>query len=95
MKVRILNARKVGKKVEGAVYCGRPGRWGNPFVIGKDGSREEVIAKYRQWLLARPELVEKARQELKGKDLICWCAPDACHAEVLAEVANAEEDHAA
>jgi len=27
------------------VYIGRPSKWGNPFVIGRDGSRADVIAK--------------------------------------------------
>lgn len=48
---RVLNARIVGKApAPGRVYIGRPGKWGNPFVIGRDGSREEVIAKYRAWV---------------------------------------------
>jgi len=72
------------------VYIGRPGEWGNPFVIGKDGTREDVITKYREWLHAQPELVAKARRELRGKRLGCWCAPKACHGDVLAEIANQE-----
>lgn len=68
------------------VYIGRPGPWGNPFVIGPDGTREEVIEKYRAWLLAQPELIEKARAELAGKILGCFCAPLACHGNVLIEV---------
>ncbi|MGY6409898.1 MAG: DUF4326 domain-containing protein [Alkalilacustris sp.] len=90
--VRVLNAREVGRDVPGAVYCGRPSPWGNPFRIGKDGTRAEVVAKFREWLMARPELVAKARAELRGRDLICWCAPAACHCDVLAEVANAPEE---
>ena len=39
------------------VYCGRPSKWGNPFVIGRDGSRADVIAKYRRWIAHRPELL--------------------------------------
>ena len=70
------------------VYIGRPSKWGNPFVIGRDGSREQVIAKYRTWVLARPELVA-ALPELRGKTLGCWCAPQACHGDVLAELAQA------
>lgn len=72
------------------VYIGRPGVWGNPFVIGKDGDRATVVAKYREWLLRQPELVARARQELKGKILGCWCSPQACHGDVLAEIANKE-----
>jgi len=70
------------------VYVGRPSKYGNPFHIGVDGTRDEVIVKYRQWILTQPELVAAAKQELKGKDLICWCAPLACHADVLLEIAN-------
>ena len=66
----------------------RPTRWGNPFEIGKDGTREEVIAKYREWLRARPKLIELARRELKGKILLCWCTPLACHGDVLVELVN-------
>lgn len=85
---RVLNARIVGKApAPGRVYIGRPGKWGNPFVIGRDGSRAEVIAKYRAWLASQPELLD-ALDELRGKDLVCWCAPQACHGDVLIELAN-------
>lgn len=83
----VLNKYKVGIP-EGAVYIGRPSKWGNPFVIGKDGTREEVIAKYRVWLLAQPAKVEAVKHELSGKDLVCFCAPKGCHGDVLLEVAN-------
>jgi hypothetical protein len=72
------------------VYIGRPGPWGNPFAM-KDKSyaeRRRVVAEYREWLLAQPELVERAKRELKGKVLGCYCAPKLCHGDVLAEVAN-------
>ena len=71
-----------------AVYVGRPSKWGNPFKIGRDGSREEVIVKYRTWLLEDHQLPFK---QLKGKDLVCWCAPLPCHADVLLELANKGE----
>lgn len=70
------------------VYIGRPGPWGNRFRIGPDGTRAEVIEKYREWLMTQPELVERVRRELRGKILGCWCAPLACHGDVLAEVAE-------
>jgi len=47
-----------------------------------------VIERYRAWLLSQPDLVARARRELAGKDLVCWCAPLACHGDVLIEVAN-------
>lgn len=70
------------------VYVGRPSKWGNPFRIGVDGTREEVISKYESWLRASPTLVAAAKSELKGKVLGCWCAPEACHADVLVRIAN-------
>jgi hypothetical protein len=76
------------KRAKYDVYIGRPSKWGNPFVIGQDGDRAAVVGKYRQWLLKQPQLVADAKRELRGKVLACWCAPQACHGDVLAEVAN-------
>ena len=70
------------------VYVGRPTLWGNKFEIGKDGTREEVIAKYEQWVRDRPGFVEMVKRELRGKVLGCWCSPKACHGDVLARIAN-------
>lgn len=71
----------------GATYVGRPSKWGNPFVQGRDGTREEVIEKFRQWILASGKDV----WELRGQDLVCFCYPLPCHADVLIELANAGE----
>lgn len=77
-----------GKRpLPGASISGGPSKWGNPFVIGRDGSREEVIEKYRAWLVSQPELLH-ALDELRGRDLVRWCAPLACHGDVLIELAN-------
>lgn len=75
------------KKSSFDVYIGRPSIFGNPFVIGKDGDRAEVVRKYREWVLTQPEILGRI-QELKGKVLACWCSPEACHGDVLAELAN-------
>jgi len=76
------------KKAKYDVYIGRPGPWGNPFQIGIDGNREQVVQLYAEWLLSQPELVAKAKQELKGKILACWCAPALCHGDILAAIAD-------
>jgi len=75
------------KKERYDVYIGRPSKWRNPFVIGKDGNREEVIEKYKKWLLNNKELMADL-WELRGKILACWCAPQSCHGDVLLELAN-------
>jgi hypothetical protein len=78
-----MNGRVVHCKREPYdVYIGRPSKWGNPFSIGKDGNRIEVIAKYNLWIYRQPDLLASL-DELRGKVLGCWCAPQACHGDVL------------
>lgn len=82
------------------VYIGRPSKWGNPFVIAKgdgpasDGqtvvlTREEAVARYREYIESKPFLMAEAQRELRGKILGCWCAPKACHGDILLRIANA------
>lgn len=74
-----------------AVYVGRPTKWGNPFKIGRDRTRTQAINEFIEWINETEQgwtLAEAARQELKGKHLSCWCAPQDCHADILLEVAN-------
>lgn len=73
------------KKVVCDVYIGRPSKWGNPFSVGKDGTREEVIGKYREWVVTQPHLMDSL-ESLRGKVLGCWCKPLACHGDVLVEL---------
>lgn len=87
---KVLNARRVGKHATATrVYVGRPSKWGNPFVIGRDGTRDDVIAKCRTWIMRQPALLA-ALDELRGKDLVCWCAPEPCHADVLLDLAASD-----
>lgn len=53
--------------------------------------RATAVACHRAWLRCSPERLRAARRELRGKDLACWCAPLACHADALLEAANEEE----
>ena len=69
----------------------RPSKWGNPFRMENRLVRMPVIDQYREWLRTQPQLIEAARRELKGKRLGCWCAPLACHGDVLARVADGGE----
>ena len=76
------------------IYIGRGSKWGNPFIIGKDGDRNEVIRKYK-------ERFEKLREEgfitnrdlirLRGLRLGCYCSPKPCHGDVLVEAIEALE----
>lgn len=89
---RVYNKHHGPKPPQDAVYIGRPTKWGNPFIIGADGTRMEVIRKYREYVFSNPDLMETARIELKGKDLLCFCAPVACHGDVLLEVVNKRDE---
>jgi hypothetical protein len=84
---KVLNKKQLRGPAEGAVYIGRPSMWGNPFVIGRDGTRAEVIAKYENWLAQQPRLTAQL-DRLRGRDLVCWCAPRPCHGDVLLRLAN-------
>lgn len=81
------------------VYIGRPSKWGNPIRLKSEYLRAEVLQDYRAWLEGDKRLVilygqppsrEEIQRELAGKTLGCWCAPKACHGDVLLEVANGE-----
>ncbi|CAF0867800.1 unnamed protein product [Adineta ricciae] len=78
------------KKSKYDVYIGRPSDWGNPFVIGKDGDRDDVIRKYRNWIMRQADLLARIKPELQGKRIACWCKPEACHGDVLAELADVD-----
>ncbi|MFF3643420.1 DUF4326 domain-containing protein [Streptomyces sp. NPDC002564] len=55
----------------------------------QNATREQAVAMFRDWIADRPSLVEAARTELAGRDLMCWCPLDEpCHADVLLAVAN-------
>jgi hypothetical protein len=93
---RIVNLRR--EELCDAVYVGRasPRRglvesaFANPYRVDVDGTRAEVIEKYRSWLLGRQELVLKLH-ELRGRRLACWCSPEPCHADVLVELVDADQ----
>ncbi len=69
------------------VYIGRGSQWGNPFIIGRDGDRPEVIDKYRKYLEDNQHLIKKLGQ-LRGRTLVCFCKPDDCHGDILMNLTN-------
>jgi hypothetical protein len=97
----VLNLRGRGGLVpKGAVYIGGrvlrgpwhlpASKWANPYRIGRDGPREQVIAKYEQHLADSGLIYDL--HELRSRDLACWCAPEPCHGDVLLRLANAPVD---
>lgn len=93
MAVRIQLRRTKGwRKPPGAVVVSRPSRWGNPFKV-TDERYADAVSAFEAWLHGTPSgrrLRRAAREELRGRDLACWCPPhEPCHADVLLAVANA------
>jgi hypothetical protein len=87
--VRLQRSRRKGYRLPSPnglpiVYVGRPTKWGNPY---RDGQPDELVRLYRSYLSERPDLIEAAKKELRGKNLACWCPIGSpCHADVLMEV---------
>ena len=82
--MQVVNKR--GRRVVGVndVYIGRPSKWGNPYAIGRDGTRDEVVTLYEVY--AREMFDGDDMLELVGKTLVCWCKPLACHGDVLVDL---------
>jgi hypothetical protein len=86
-----LSRRKGWRMPPDTVKVDRSTRFGNPFHLGKDGDRAEIVRLFREHL-ARPEQaahVADIKATLRGRNLACWCPLDGpCHADVLLDVAN-------
>lgn len=98
---RLINLKitKVSNKDAGDsydVYIGRGTLWGNPYQMGKEGTRDEVIAKFaydfEKRFLKLPEKFDENIEKLRGKTLGCHCKPAACHGDVIASYLNSQDD---
>lgn len=91
---KVLNKYKL-QPGETGIYCGRGSPWGNPYSMrqGEDATKERdrVCDLFDQYVVQRPDLIERAKVELKGNDLICFCAPKRCHCDTWVRLANLEE----
>ncbi len=73
------------------VYIGRPTIFGNPFQMGVDGTRDEVVEKYRKYFEERIQTDDDFLQSvvtLKDRKLGCFCKPKSCHGDVICEFLN-------
>lgn len=121
MPQRLQRKRTAGWTApKGAVYVGRPTKWGNPFKVGETIRNDsslwpyvvelvpggattsltalalllpaDAVAAYESWLYEQPHLMLSIREELGGRDLLCWCTPSApCHADTLLALASGAE----
>lgn len=90
-KGSVLNKRDAGYPAAKGTLIDRTTKWGNPYIIPKDGDREQVIALYETHLLTKMEEDHEFWLDvamLHGKDVVCWCAPLACHGDILLREAD-------
>jgi hypothetical protein len=99
VSTRVVNIRDLPKNLrdwpDDHVYIGRSNLarrlpkspWSNPFVVWEGRTREQAVAEFEEWLKERPVKMADL-PELKDKTLVCWCAPLACHGDVLARLAD-------
>ncbi len=80
---KVLNKHALAHHVPGSVYIGRGSPWGNPFKIGEHGDRNEVCDRFEREVLPTLDV-----SKLRGKDLVCFCAPYRCHGDAILIKAN-------
>ena len=85
---KVYNKRRPREIPEGAVYVGRPSPWGNPYKVSRNKTREQAIREFQTYAELKDFYEEHWLEPLRGKDLVCWCSPGPCHADVLLRMAN-------
>lgn len=99
MRTKVVNIRSLPsdwRSKREYVYIGRAGhgldgKYGNPFRLSPTESRGSTIERFRDWLWTRIQTDGQFRQDvmvLAGKTLVCFCAPEPCHGDVLARAAE-------
>jgi hypothetical protein len=83
--MKVVNTR-THKATTKDVDIGRPNALGNPFIIGRDGTREQVITKYEEWVRRQPKLLVLIHALPEDAILRCWCKPLACHGDVITKL---------
>ena len=101
--MKVLNMKNCSREEkENSVYIGRNsayynleeidyfnGKYRNIFEIGKDGNGYEVVEKYEKDIRSKYS-VEEIKRDLKGENLLCWCAPNYCHGNILKKICENE-----
>lgn len=96
IKGRVLNKYKKKHKDVPAINIMRPSKYGNPYILNKHGTRDEVVAKYKEYVLRQIATGKWSVQELAdlhGQNLLCCCKPKLCHGDVLIDVAEKCYNH--
>jgi hypothetical protein len=97
LQITVLNKRSLSQPLPGIYreYVGRPSPLGNPFVLKGESARQEVVDRYDSWLRGKwakdPVITRELCRLLKiakrqPLELVCWCAPKACHADKIRDL---------
>lgn len=81
-KTTVVNLRKEPYDI----YIGRPSIFCNPYRIGIDGDRDEVLEMFREYIHTKPDIIAKAKKLMPGKRLGCYCKPLPCHGDIWLEI---------
>ncbi|MGI0092073.1 MAG: DUF4326 domain-containing protein [Nitrososphaerales archaeon] len=77
---------------ENAIYVGRPSKWGNPYPIDANTTRAQSLKLYLNYVIAKRKEDSHWLDELRGKDLACWCPLNKpCHADILIACLDSEK----
>jgi len=100
---KLLNRARGYQRTDNIIIIDRSSPWGNPYVMGEDGDRNEVCDKHivwlNEWIKNKKEIIVNGFSnkwvveninKLRGKDIACWCDPLRCHGIPLIELANRE-----
>jgi len=86
--------KKIMPYPKDAIYIGRPTPFGNPFKIGEQITREGAVEAYQELInwskIHNPAFIHMLIDNLKGRDLLCWCAPSPCHGDIILTLVNAD-----
>ena len=85
---RVLNRYTVTSQGAPGVRIDRSTKWGNPFPVTEECPRGVSIAWFLEWVKTQPQLLEDAKRELKGRNLLCTCTPLPCHGDFWLRHAN-------
>jgi len=85
---RLYNKRIDKNIPKDAVLIDRTTFWGNMFKMENENERNMVCDQFENWIKHFPGVIKKAKKDLAGKDLVCWCHPKRCHGETLLRIAN-------
>ena len=99
--INVINLRNVCDKEswilnKNHVYIGREtkelkgSKWGNPYIVEEEGSREKAVRKYEKYIKGNKSLLQ-CLPELKGKTLGCWCHPELCHGGILQRLSSNDQ----